>query len=175
MFELDTNKNTLDKEGNLRIDWLFSYWVYVWFLIFYFTMGVRNSPSAMYIQRYLNPTLALYFALFENILTFVYIIMVNPEIIIVVKFLLMMLVIKILPIYLIRDKKIHFTNDIYTLILIFGLYNVWLWINDTTIYEVYEHTIQAVSSGDNKTPFYNFMNYVYQYFRSIQNLLPPLT
>jgi hypothetical protein len=168
MSDLDSKKNTLDKEGNLRIDWLFSYWVYLWFLIFYFTIGVKDSTSAFYIQKYFNPTLALYFALFENILTFVYIILVNPETMIVLKFLLMMLVVKILPIYLIRDKKMHFANDIYVLIFIFGTYTVWLWINDTNIYEVYERTINAVSSGDNKTPFYNFMDYLYRYFQSIQ-------
>ena len=168
MSDLDSKKNTLDKEGHLRIDWLFSYWVYLWFLIFYFTIDVRNSPAAFFIQKYLNPSLALYFALFENIITFIYIIYVNPETEIISKFLLMMIVVKVLPIYLISDKKINFSNDIYTLMLIFGIYNVWLFVNDTNIYEIYERTINAVSSGDNKTPFYSFMNYLYQCFQSIQ-------
>lgn len=171
MSDLDPKKNTLDKDGNLRIDWLFSYWVYLWFLIFYFTINVRNSTAAFFIQKNLNPILALYFALFENIITFLYIIYVNPEIVIIVKFLLMILVVKVLPIYLISDKKINFSNDIYTLMIIFGIYNIWLWVNDTNIYEIYERTINAVSSGDNKTPFYNFINYLHQYYLSIQTPL----
>ena len=160
MVKLDPNKNTLDKYGNLRIDYLFSYWIYVWFLIFYFTIDIKNSSASVFIQKHMNPTIALYFALFENIFTFIYVLVVNADINIVFKFLLMIIVVKILPIYLIRDKKICYENDIYILFLIFGIYNIYLWINDTNIYNVYERTFKAISLGENKTPFYIFLNYL---------------
>ena len=166
MENFDTNKNTIDKQGNLRVYFLFSYWIFFWFLIFYFTQNVRNSDAALFIQKNMNPKIGLYFALFENIATFLYIILFRTEFSVIIKYLLMIFSVKILPIYLIK-QKIHLWNDLFVFIFIFCIYIIYLWINDETIYSVYKRTFEYVKSGQNKTPFFYL-------FEKIKSLIIPL-
>lgn len=153
MNKFDPDKNTLDKYGNLRVDFLFSYWIFFWFLIFYFTQNVRESNAAIFIQKNMNPKLALYIALLENILTFLYILWIKSDFLIIIKYLLMILSVKILPIYLIK-QKIHLWNDLLIFVFVFSIYIIYLWINDESIKSVYERTFKYVKSGQNKTPFF---------------------
>lgn len=155
---LDPKKNTLDKQGKLRFDYLFSYWLFVWFLIYYFTINVKGSRIANIIQKYFNPLLALYIALIENILTLFYLLLVRPEIVLIVKYFIMLFFVKILPIYLIKHKKIHFYNDTLVIIVIFSCYNIYLWLNDTNLHEIYKRTISAISSGEKITPMFFLLN-----------------
>lgn len=150
MENFDPSKNTVDKYGKFRVDFLFSYWIIFWFLIYYFTQNIKGSPIASKIQKYMNPKLALYFGFFENFGTFLYIIWLNSKLSIIFKYLLMLLLIKVLPIYLIKEK-IHLWNDIIVFIFVFLIYNIYLWINDETIYSVYERTFTSIKNNQNKT------------------------
>ena len=165
MEKFDSLKNTVDKQGNLRVDYLFSYWVFFWFLIYFFTQNVQRSSIANMIQKHFNPKLALYFAFIENFATFIYIILIQSKLVIIVKYLLMMLLVKILPIYLIK-QKINLWNDSIVFICIFSIYVFYLFMNDETIYSVYERTFTSVKTNQNKTPmFYLFDKIIHLFYQ----------
>jgi len=135
----------------IRPDYLFSYWVFVWFLIYYFI------PISPFFRKYANPLLALCFALIENIFQFIYFIYFHLNIWIIIYFLLMMFFVKILPIYFLLDRKIIWSNDIFLLFIVFAVYNFYLFLNRTNLIEIYQTTIESIQKGENKTPlFYLF-------------------
>jgi hypothetical protein len=149
---MDSKKNTLDKKGNIRPDWLFSYWVVIWFLIFYF--ADNGSSVGKWIHRYLNPSIALWIAVLENAATFIFMMIVRPTWEYFLKMLAMMTLIKALPLYLIRQYPIHWQNDIWVFFIVFGIYNVHLWTQDTNLVDIYKRTLTAFYEGSNKTPLF---------------------
>jgi fumarate reductase subunit C len=135
----------------IRPDLLFSYWIYLWFFIFYFTKG--DSEFAQNIHFYGNPVLVFILALVENIITLALLVAENVSFTILAKFALMIVVIKGVPLYLLREQKIHIWRDLFVLSIIFLIYNIYLLLNDTDLIEIYKKTFYTIATGDRKTPF----------------------
>lgn len=161
---LDSKKYTLDKTGNIRFDYLFSYWIVIWFLIYYFIQP-SHSKIVQFIRNNMNPTIGLLIALLENIITFIFIVNSHFEWWFFFVFIFMMVSIKILPIYLLRNTKIHLIPNIISLISIFFIYNVYLLVNNTNIYEIYDKTIQSFKDGNDQTPLFQLMHQLFMLFR----------
>jgi len=152
---LDPSKNTLDKNGILRIDFLFSYWIFAWFFLFYFVD--KNTNMGKWIHTHLNPALALWFALIENIFTMGYVLFSHFSLDYFFKMTIVILLAKVTPLYLIRKYPIHWRNDIFGFLILFGLYNLYLFTNDTNVIEVYRRTLQSFKEGKNETPLFSFL------------------
>ena len=158
---LDPKKNTVDKTGALRFDLLFSYWILVWFALFYFTPEKSTSPISKFIKRHLNPSLGFYIALFENMGTLLLLIIYNPDLWLIFKFISMVSILKVFPLYLLRNYAIHWKHDTLVFVVVFGIYNLYLEWNDTNLYEIYERTITSIQKGDNKTPMYSLLSNIW--------------
>jgi hypothetical protein len=156
---MDPTQNTTDKTGKIRFDYLFSYWIFAWFLIFYFVDA--NTTSGKWIHKYLNPVFALYIGFLEELVTFVYLLVINPQMNYIVKMLAMMTLIKLFPLYLLRNYPIHWKNDIMVFLFFFGIYNLYLFFNDTNVYDVYKRTFISFKEGTNKTPLFSLMDSLY--------------
>jgi hypothetical protein len=156
---LDPRYNTMDKKGRLRPDFLFSYWIYAWFLLFYFTPehSPKGTPSD-FIRQYLNPSVAFYVALAENAATLLAILVYNPQPAIIAKFLGMMFVVKMLPLYLLRNDPLRLSRDIPILIGVFMVYNAYLYWNETDLWDVYKRTFESIRQGKNYTPLFGLLN-----------------
>ena len=76
----------------------------------------------------------------------------------------MMLSIKFLPLYLLRNAKIHFIPNAISLSVIFVIYNIHLYANDTNVYEVYDKTIQSFKAGNHKTPLFILVHKLFALF-----------
>jgi hypothetical protein len=155
----DTLKSplTLDKSGKHRPDLLFSYWVLLWFFIYYFSE--KNTPFGQIIHKWFNPTFALCFALSENVVTFFYILFVNPAPEIIVNYLIMMCVLKIFPLYLLRNVLvIRWPTDITIFLGTFFVYIGYLYSNNMTVMNVYRRTITSITMGQNDTPLFAFLH-----------------
>lgn len=134
----------------IRIDYLFSYWILFWFIIYSISNNVPSLP------RIANPKLALYLGLIENVISLFYIGLINAKWSIVLKYILMIILVKVIPIYLIKEP-IHFRKDVFVFILVFAFYNFYLWINQETIYTVYDKIMRSITNEDNNTVlFYLF-------------------
>ena len=114
-----------------RIDFIFSYWIFAWYLLYEF--------------KYINysPKLALIFGLISIIFDLLLMIIYNNNIINILLFCFIQLFIKIIPLWRLRNNKIY---DLKSLSIIFIIYMVWLYINNTNFYII------------NKKKLYNIQN-----------------
>lgn len=74
----------------------------------------------------------------------------------------MLFLIKLLPIYLLRNKQIDYYHDTICVIAIFGLYNIYLYLNSTNIVEIYEKTERGILANQNNTPLFSLMDKIYR-------------
>ena len=151
-------KYTIDKHGFIRFDYLFSYWIIAWFLIYYF-IDVKSEIGQSF-RKYGNPKLALIIALIENAITLIWIAIVNGEIWTIFKYLCMILIVKVGPLYLVWGSPIRIPQDIYTFIAVFVIYNVYLYLNDETLITIYHRTFTSIINRDNKTPLFGLAAYL---------------
>ena len=124
----------------MRLDFIFSYWILIWYLA--------------YVIKFTNisPKFALMFGVAENIAMFSYIAYVGTPISILMRFGFTNLIIKIIPLYLLRVEPIRRVDVIMTL-LIFGLYNAWLYVNGETFSRVVAQITDSLVHNKNETPF----------------------
>ena len=159
---LDPQKNTVDKTGKLRVDFLFSYWLIGWFLLYYFTPRNSLGPISTFIRKHLNPKLGFYLAMVENILTFATLVYYGSDIWTLFKYIGMMLLLKVLPLYLLMDYTVQWVHDTVVLITIFGIYNMYLAFNETNIYEIYKRTFISIKTKQNETPLFSFIHTLFR-------------
>lgn len=158
---LDPKKNTVDKKGVLRFDFLLSYWILVWFALFYFTPEKSTEPISKWIRRHLNPSLGFYFAFIENVATLLLLIIYNPDLWLIFKFISMIVILKVIPLYLLRNYAIRWKHDTLVFVVVFGIYNLYLAWNETNLYEIYERTITSIRKGDSQTPMYSLLSTIW--------------
>lgn len=139
----------------IPMDYIFSYWIYLWFVI-YTLVSFSSSKTATnnFIIQKLNPLLALILALIENLAMFIHLLYVYPNTTIIVKYIGMMLLVKVFPIYELRHTVIQWKNDFFYLFVVFGLYNIYLAIQGTNLVEVYMETYKSIANNKNQTPMF---------------------
>ena len=108
----------------IRPDFIFSYWIFVWFIL-YFTRIIT-----------INPKLWLIVALLENIISVLFLFL-KAKMYVVIRFMIINALIKALPLYYLWNTKIHKKDIIYS-IIVFVIYLIWLYINNFTMYTLYE-------------------------------------
>ena len=138
---------------NYRFDFVFSYWIFAWFILYY--LKVINY----------SPLFALVIGFIYNIFLYIYLIYVYKNdktkynFYVLFDFVIVNFFIKVLPIYyllFIQKNKITINNILQTFIL-FTFYLLWIIINKKIYIENYKLVIVKKSS----TPFYNLFYYWY--------------
>lgn len=162
----NNEKNTLDKKGNIRFDYLFSDWIFIWFIVYILAGKTKDSFGAKIIYENMNPLIALFIGFFENVLLFILILLYNPNPELIFKFILMMFTAKVIPIIILYNTKIKLVENIMSLLIIFGLYNFYLYLENTNIYTIYKKTTINVINNNNKTPFFRLFNYIIKLWKS---------
>jgi hypothetical protein len=99
------------------------------------------------------------FGVAENIAMFSYIAYVGTPISILMRFGFANLIIKIIPLYLLRGEPIRRVDVVMTL-LIFGLYNAWLYVNGETFSRVVAQITDSLVHNKNETPFMKLLDNV---------------
>lgn len=100
----------------LRPDFIFSYWIFIWYVLFILKIVKQN------------PFYILCFALLINSFDMIIKIYLNYPKNVILSFIIINIFLKVLPIIhlmSITDKKF----DIVALIYVFIVYMIWLWIN----------------------------------------------
>jgi hypothetical protein len=161
---VDSANNTVDKEGNIRADFLFSYWVLAWFVLYYILD--KTTKYGYYIFKYLSPIIGLWISFIYGIIELCYIIYANHDPLLISKYILMMLLVKLLPIYLIRNQDVNYMRDTTAVAVVFIVYNIYIIYNGTNVIDIYRKTESAISSGESKTPLFRLLDYIYVSFSS---------
>jgi hypothetical protein len=152
------SNTTMDARGHIRFDFLFSYWVFIWFIIYYFTY--KNSWLGQRFTQWGNPKLALILALIENLATLGWIAVANGGLLTLLKYTCMILAMKVLPLYLVWGRPIRVPQDIYVFTGVFVLYNLYLWWNRETLTTIYMRTFRSIVQHDNQTPLFGLVQYL---------------
>jgi hypothetical protein len=148
----------------LTPDLLFSYWLFFWFVIYYILVTVKTPISSIIKNRF-YPLLAFHAATIYDTMQLLNILVKNPNINIIIKYLLTILFLKIVPIWIMMQQNIgiNYLNDITIMIIIFGIYNLYLYTKNTNVSNIYTEENDAIVKGENITPFFKFLN-ISQYF-----------
>jgi len=159
-YSIDNKKKPSNKCLKKRPDFLFSYWVFAWFLVFYFIPDNAKWSVTAFIKQNMNPEIALYLALLENIGTMVTILLYNPTVTFLAKYSATILIVKVWPMYLLRNYPVRWYANSAALLGIFAIYNVYLLWNDTNIVDVYHKTFASIRNGDDCTPLFGLFAYI---------------
>ena len=129
----------------MRLDFIFSYWILVWYLAY--TVKFTN----------LSPKFALLVGIVENLALFLFMMHKKTDTDSLLCFGFGNLLIKVLPFYLLRSESIQ-QSDIIVTLLVFALYNAWLYINNETFISIVEQTTDSLVHNKNNTPFMKLLD-----------------
>jgi len=129
----------------MRLDFIFSYWILIWYLA--------------YLVKFTNlsPKFALLIGIIENLALFVFMIYKRTDIDSLLRFGFGNLLMKVLPFYLLRNEII-IRSDVIVTLLVFALYNAWLYINNETFISIVEKTTDSLVYNKNNTPFMKLLD-----------------
>ena len=123
-----------------RFDYLFSYWLFTWYILY-----------ELKIIKY-NPKLGLTIALIVNLLELLIMFYYNYNYIIL--FILINFTIKLIPLWRLKDIKYE-TTDINILLYVFIIYIIWLIYNNINITD-----INFIDDIKNNKPFSPLIYYL---------------
>ncbi len=124
----------------MRLDFIFSYWILLWYLAY--TIKFTD----------ISPKFALIFGIIENFTMFGYMVYRGTPVNSLVRFGFSNFIIKAVPLYLLRGEHIRQIDVIMTL-CVFVLYNAWLFINNETFTSVVSQITESLIHNKNNTPF----------------------
>ena len=122
-----------------RFDFVFSYWIFIWYVLYeYKIIGY-------------NPKIALFLALLHNLIRLLTMIYFNNSIIYILLFILIQLCIKVYPLWSLRNVSSS-SRDIYAIIGLFIIYNLWLWLNNENIVHLHNTSYDSIKHNTISTP-----------------------
>uniref|UniRef100_A0A6C0ATZ5 Uncharacterized protein n=1 Tax=viral metagenome TaxID=1070528 RepID=A0A6C0ATZ5_9ZZZZ len=129
----------------IRIDFIFSYWIFAWFILY-----------LVFPDKITSPLLAFIIAAVINLCETFYFIIAKVPVTRIIKYIIMILIAKVVPIVVIwynYNKKINTYNDMTKILFLFVIYNIYLSINNTNVITINKKIVQSIERGDNETPF----------------------
>jgi len=128
-----------------RVDYLFSYWIFAWFLLYMF--GFTSY----------NPKIALILALIENIGVLGLMIYFKNSFIYIFFFCIINFFIKVLPVWLLRNTKFEW-KDFYVMVALFMVYILWLLINLVDFKKYITDRYQQLEHNSHSGPLMQYIN-----------------
>ena len=143
------------KDRFIPIQYIYSDWLFIWFLLYISPL----NPNTSFSNTYYNPLYSLYLALFANGIMLAHLFVEKSKWNVIAKMFLMMVCEKIIPIYILlspykQSQSLHFQNNIPSTLGLFFLYLTFLHFQNTNFYEVYESITYSIKKDDNNTPFF---------------------
>jgi hypothetical protein len=141
----------------LRADLVFSYWIYLWYILYAFK-----------ITNY-SPKFPLILGLIDNIIMLILMLVYGTSKETVFYFIIINTLIKVVPLYYLINEQIRW-NDIYLTIFLFVIFIFWLHINHQSLIGNIKVIHDSLIHGENKTPFMSLLNKIKINFKSLQVL-----
>jgi hypothetical protein len=131
-----------------RFDFIFSYWIFAWFILY-----------ELKITKY-NPKIALIIGFICNIIELIAMIYFSNSFIYIFTFCFVNFFIKVLPLFILRNTGYTFV-DIYATITLFFIYTFWLTINNINLVKMATTGYDEIKHNKPTAPF---MYYASQFF-----------
>ena len=132
---------------------VFSYWVILWFILYYFKL------------TQFSPKFAITVGLLENIIIFICMLMWGTSTRTIIWFVIINTLIKIMPFYYLRNEP-YKLKDIYFTLALFALFIVWLHINKKSLVGNAKLLYDSFIYGKDKTPFMGLLSKMENNFKS---------
>ena len=137
----------------LNFDDIFTYWIYAWFFLHLFFPTTIPSPL-----------LVMWISLIVTLTGLVGLFIMKGNMMRILKLILMTLVVKIVPLYILMGyfkEKINLYRDLSWLLVVFIVYNIYLLVKGTNIYHVYGEIINSnLQDKKNTLPFFRLIDYL---------------
>lgn len=141
----------------LRMDLVFSYWIYLWYILY----------ALKYISY--SPKFALIIGLIDNLIMLILMFRFNSSIKTIFVFIIVNTLIKIIPLYYLRHDSIKF-NDILFTCLLFIIFIMWLHINKQSLVGNLKLVHDSLLFNKNKTPIMNLLSKIENNFKNMRFL-----
>lgn len=139
----------------LRVDLVFSYWIYFWYIIY-----------ALRITNY-SPKFPLIIGLIDNLIMLLMMLSYGTSSRTIFYFIVINTIIKVVPLYYLRNEKIKM-KDVYFTIFLLGIFIIWLHINKQSLFGNIKIIHDSLLYGQDKTPFMDFINKIKNNFKKLE-------
>jgi len=140
----------------IRPDLIFTYWIYVWFIVYVIATKLTSSDTTKP-TIVPNPAFALLIGILENVFTIGYMIYVGA--VHIGWFVLAVVLTKVVPFLVVFEPNRLFSRTpIVDTVVLFGAYTVYLLILGTNPLDVYWQILKSFEQDRIRTPFYFIMN-----------------
>ena len=139
----------------LRPDLVFSYWIYVWYVLYVFKL-IQYSPK-----------LALILGLIDNIFMFIMMLLYGTSKKTIFYFIIVNTLIKVVPLYYLKNEQIK-VNDIYFTCGLFLLFIIWLYINEQSLVGNIKIIYDSLLYGKNETPFMALLHKIEKNYKHLE-------
>ena len=139
----------------LRGDLVFSYWIYAWFILY-----------ELHIIEY-SPKFPLILGIIHNLIMLIFMILYGTSIRTIFYFIVINTLIKIIPLYYLRNEAIKL-NDIYFTSGLFLLFVFWLHLNEQSLVGNIKLIHDSLLYGKEQTPFMALVNKIKSNYKIIE-------
>lgn len=139
----------------LRADLVFSYWIFLWFVLY-----------ELKITQY-SPKFALLLGIVDNIIMLILMLLYGTSRRTIFYFIVINTLIKAVPIYYLRNNLIKI-NDIYFTCGLFLVFIIWLHLNKQSLVGNIKLIHDSLLYGNDKTPFMALLKKIKQNYKTIQ-------
>jgi hypothetical protein len=139
----------------LRADLVFSYWIYIWFILYEFNFTEYSPKFPLILGVIYNVIMLILMLLYGTSgRTIFYFIVINT-------------LIKVVPLYYLRNESIRMT-DIYFTSGLFLLFVFWLHLNKQSLVGNIKLIHDSLLYGKDQTPFMALLNKIKQNYKTIE-------
>jgi hypothetical protein len=139
----------------LRPDLVFSYWIYLWYILYAFKITS------------FSPKFPLLLGLIDNLVMLILMLVYGTSKVTIFYFIIINTIIKVVPLYYLRNQAINM-KDIYFTIVLFGIFVIWLHLNKQSLIGNAKTIHDSLIYGENKTPFMALLNKIKQNFKDLE-------
>jgi hypothetical protein len=133
----------------LRPDLIFSYWVFIWYILYELSF-IKYNPKLWVIG-------ALIFNLIQSVIMIYY-----KRFFMVTIFFFVLIIMKVIPLWRLRNTHTRL-NDFMFGIIVFIIYNSWLYYNNYNMYKLFETLFYSIKNNNQVTPMMYNINRIIKY------------
>ena len=139
----------------LRTDLIFSYWLFVWYLLYIFNYTTYN------------PIFALMLGLIDNIIMLILMLYYNTSKRTIIIFILVNTLIKVVPLYYLRKVVVKWKDIFFTCVL-FLIFILWLHLNKQNLVGNIKTIYDSLLYGKDHTPVMALISKMEKNFKNIK-------
>jgi hypothetical protein len=139
----------------LRVDLVFSYWIYVWYILYIFKITT------------FSPKFPLLLGLLDNLIMLILMFLYGTSKSTIIYFIIINTLIKIIPLYYLRNEIIKI-KDIFFTIFLFTIFIIWLHINKQSLIGNLKLIHDSLLYDNGKTPFIYFIKNFKKNFKKLE-------